>query len=72
MTDPKLSPWFDWPVKPTLPGWYDTRMLWFGTMREARLWWNGTDFWDSDDCGPGYQWWCGPGDHWRGLAERPE
>lgn len=67
---PKLTPWFDWPVKPTIEGWYDTRMQWFGTVIERHLWWDGTDFWDNFDHTD--RWWYCPGDQWRGLAEKLE
>src|SRR5690606_24977607 len=68
----RLTPWIDWPQKPVRVGWYETRMAWFGTTLERRLWWNGVDFWDSDDCGPGFQYMFSPGDQWRDLAEKPK
>ena len=65
---PKLTPWFDWPVKPVREGWYDVRLLITdGTPHYGRLrreYWNGRAF---ERAGL----WPWHGDQWRGLAEKP-
>lgn len=65
----KLTPWFDWPVKPVRVGWYDVRRLispgsYSGVQRMR---WDGRHFWAP----LGFLWMPFPGDQWRGLAEKP-
>ena len=69
----KLTPWFDWPVKPVRVGWYDVRLdLGFGEYGPPyRLRWNGEGFWRRADCRPVDEWRLLSGDQWRGLAEKP-
>lgn len=71
--EPKLTPWFDWPVKPVLPGLYDVRLV-VGPKGSGmhndlgRCHWDGAEFANALGFVPVVM----DGDQWRGLAERPE
>ncbi|MCR4300669.1 MAG: hypothetical protein NUV51_03590 [Sulfuricaulis sp.] len=68
MSEPKVTPWFQWPTRPVRVGWYD--FIGFLMSDTKRMYWNGSQWGYWFDCDWIHVADCAT-DRWRGLAEKP-